>query len=63
MQNIIVFLVISLAVAYTLYAIYGTLFKKKSKCDGCTGCDLHNKIMQTRKQSTSKNTCDSKKCD
>jgi hypothetical protein len=40
-QNIIVLIIVSSALAYSLFSIYKSLvLKKGSKCDGCAGCGL-----------------------
>ena len=45
-QNIIALIIVFLAAAISLYSIIKSLvFKKTSKCDGCSGCDFKKSII------------------
>lgn len=48
-QNIIVFLIIALAIVYTIYSVVKSLrTKQKSGCEGCGGCELKNDIKKSK---------------
>ena len=46
MQNIIVFVIIGITLAYACYAVYKSMLSPKqatrSNCGGCKGCELKN---------------------
>jgi hypothetical protein len=48
MQEIIVWIIITMAFAYTIYSLIKTIVTKpKSNCDtGCCGCDAKKDIMK-----------------
>ena len=59
-QNIIVYIIISLTILYGVYAVFRSLTKKeKSGCDGCSGCDIKKEINHHKSGTTSIN-CNSK---
>lgn len=61
LQNIIVFIIIGGAVAYTVFAVIRNLGKKeKSGCDGCSGCDIKREITQHKSSSAISYGCNSK---
>ena len=62
LQNIIVYIIIALAIAYTAYSVFKSITKKeKSGCDGCNGCDIKREITQHKgNSSTISCGCDSK---
>ena len=44
-QNIIALTIVFLAAAYTVYAaVKNVIGKKASPCDGCSGCELRDKL-------------------
>jgi len=49
-QNIIVYSIIVLAIAYSVYAILKNIRKKEtSACGDCNGCDIKNEITKNLK--------------
>lgn len=62
MQLVIVYIILGLTIAYTVYAIVKSISKKEpNPCDGCNGCDLRKEIME--KCDKIKNTSKSSSCD
>ena len=50
-QTIIVFIIVAACVLYIGKSIYGTLTgKKKSPCEGCSGCALKDKVDSCNKK-------------
>ena len=50
LQNIIVYIIIAGAVAYTVYAVVRSLTSKgKSSCEGCGGCEVKQEILKNIK--------------
>jgi len=48
-QQIFVYLIIVLAVGYTIYSVVKSIrSKEKSGCEGCSGCDLKNEIINSK---------------
>ena len=60
-QYLIVFIVLAITLGYVLVYLYNSFTKKKTGCEGCTGCDLHNKIEQSKAIKHSKSSCSVKK--
>ncbi len=61
LQDIIVFIIIGGAAAYTVFAGIRNLGKKeKSGCDGCSGCDIKREITQHKSSSAISYGCDNK---
>jgi len=57
-QNIIVYIIIASAVVYSIFAVVKSLTsKKKSSCDGCTGCDVKHEISKNHITIKNKNKC------
>lgn len=57
-QDIIVYLIILAAVAYSIIAVVKSISgKKKSSCDGCSGCDLKQEITKNSVTIKTKNNC------
>ncbi len=51
LQNIIVYIIVSICVLYMGKSIYNTLtVKKKSSCKGCPGCNLKDKTDSCNKK-------------
>ncbi len=59
MQTIIVYIVLALTIAYSIYALVKHIRKKSSPCGDCSGCDIKNEITKNLKDKVSKdpNTC------
>ncbi len=59
MQLIIVYTILTITVAYTIYAITKYVRKKNDACDGCSGCEIKGQIAKSLKDKTSKDpsTC------
>ena len=60
-QYVIVFIVVAIALGYVVVHLYKSFTRKKTGCEGCTGCDLHNKIEQAKAIKHSKSNCSVKK--
>ncbi|WP_390884976.1 FeoB-associated Cys-rich membrane protein [Hoylesella nanceiensis] len=60
-QYVIVFIVVAIALGYVVVHLYKSFTRKKTGCEGCTGCDLHNKIEQAKVIKHSKSSCSVKK--
>ena len=60
-QYVIVFIVVAIALGYVVVHLYKSFTRKKAGCEGCTGCDLHNKIEQAKAIKHSKDSCSVKK--
>ena len=60
-QYVIVFIVVAIALGYVVVHLYKSFTRKKKGCEGCTGCDLHNKIEQAKTIKHSKSSCSIKK--
>ena len=59
-QNIIVFVIIALAILYSIYSIVKNIRKKDdSACGDCDGCDIKKEI---NKNTSCKITKDPKNC-
>jgi hypothetical protein len=60
-EYFIVYLIIAAAVVYTVYkTIKSVNDKKKSLCDGCSGCDIKHEVLKNQKNnSTVVKSCDS----
>ncbi|MDP4240492.1 MAG: FeoB-associated Cys-rich membrane protein [Bacteroidota bacterium] len=59
-QTIIVYIIIALAITYSVYAVVKNARKKeKSACDDCNGCDIKREITKNLAQ---KPTKDPAKC-
>jgi hypothetical protein len=58
-QDIIVYIIILAAVIYSIYAVIKSITgKKKSSCDGCSGCDIKNEITKNHHSTMkAKNNC------
>jgi len=55
LQDIIVILIITVAVAYTLYSVVKSLRSKStSNCDDCIGCDIKHEILKNYEKSKQK---------
>jgi len=61
-QNIIVYSIIVLAIAYSVYAVIKNIRKKDtSPCGDCNGCDIKNEITKNLKHAAKDpKTCGSK---
>ena len=60
LQNIIVYLILTAAVVYSVYAVVKSVRKKeKSGCDGCDGCGIKSEILEHSKKRVTRdpNTC------
>ncbi|MBN1462975.1 MAG: FeoB-associated Cys-rich membrane protein [Paludibacteraceae bacterium] len=59
MQLLIVYIILALSVAYSVYAIIKYIRKKNNPCDGCDGCEIKNQLTKNSKHKVSKNpnTC------
>jgi len=54
-QNILVLIIISFAIIYTLFSVVKNIRKKDaSPCGGCNGCDIKKEITKNTKQIHSK---------
>lgn len=50
LQEIIVFVIISASVGYTIYSVVKSVrIKKSAPCGGCTGCDVKKEILKNLK--------------
>jgi len=60
-EYIIVYLIIAGAVIYTVYKTITSINnKKKSLCDGCSGCDIRHEILKNQKNNSNVvKSCDS----
>lgn len=58
-QDIIVYLIILAAIVYSIFAVVKSLTgKKKSSCDGCSGCDIKQEITKNQHHGMkAKNNC------
>ncbi len=59
-QDIIVYVIILAAVIYSIYAVVKSITgKKKSSCDGCSGCDVKHEITKNQRQGIkTKSSCE-----
>lgn len=57
-QDIIVYIIILAAIIYCIYAVIKSITgKKKSSCDGCSGCDIKQEITKKSVVIKTKNNC------
>lgn len=50
LQEIIVFVIISVALGYTIYSVVKSLhIKNSAPCGGCTGCDVKREVLKNLK--------------
>ncbi len=57
-QDIIVYIIILAAIIYCIYAVIKSITgKKKSSCDGCSGCDIKQEITKNSVVIKTKNNC------
>ena len=55
LQDIIVILIITAAVAYSIYAVVKSLRSKSaSNCDDCTGCDIKHEVLKKYQENKDK---------
>jgi hypothetical protein len=51
-QNIITLIIVFSTAAYVIFNLINSILHKKSKCDGCHGCDMKTMIANKQKEKT-----------
>ena len=54
MQTIAVYIIIMCAVAYAARRVYLVLRGRRNPCEGCSGCDMRNRIIEQQRAAKGK---------
>lgn len=49
-QDIITLIIVFSTAVFVIYKLIDSIIQKKSKCDGCHGCDVKNMVAQKQKE-------------